>query len=155
MIHVIYSDHALFLKMIFARTHNAFFKPSFTAHDPYGKNRLLTRKCRTLWGRAWASWQNIDEWCNIFNIRCSVQVDTMEPSLTPRRWIYWMRQTPHRVRRLSIKPSLPYLGLLWSPSFLFPFRVGSAVSLQTQSVSRTQKIHLHWVTRWGVLCRIQ
>ena len=22
------------------------------------------------------------------NIRCSVQVDTMEPSLTPRRWIY-------------------------------------------------------------------
>ena len=30
--------------------------------------------------------------------------------LTPRRQIHWMRQTPHRVRASSIKPSLPYLG---------------------------------------------
>ena len=61
----------------------------------------------------------MDEWCNIFKIQCSVQVDTTDPSLTPHRWIYWMRQTPHRVSRSSIKPSLPYLDLLWS---LFPWR---------------------------------
>ena len=92
-------------------------------------NVMNTRKCRTLWGRAWASWQNIDEWCNIFNIRCSVQVDTMEPSLTPRRWIYWMWQTSHRVRRSSIKPSLPYLVPLWS----LPSRSLFASALQSRS----------------------
>jgi len=58
-----------------------------------------------------------------------VQVDTTDPSLTPRRWIYWMRQTPHRVRRSSIKPSLPYLSPLWSSSFLFPL----ALALQSRS----------------------
>ena len=42
------------------------------------------------WGRAWASWYRgifichwwVDEWCNIFKIQCSVQVDTMVPSLS-------------------------------------------------------------------------
>ena len=57
----------------------------------------LTRKCRTLWERAWASWYG-----NIMSLMsdvtfskfwCSVQVDTMDPSLfAPRWWIYWMQQ---------------------------------------------------------------
>ena len=58
-----------------------------------------------------------------------------------------MQQTPYRVcviYRLACLTSIAFLPVL--------FGADAAVSLQTQSVSHTQKIHLCWVTQWGVLC---
>ena len=92
-----------------------------------------TRKCKTLRRRAWANWcrsiVSLMSWYNIFKILISLQVDTMDPSLSNS-----MPMDPLNARLLtvyvsSIKPSLPYLGPLWSPSFLFSL----APALQSRS----------------------
>ena len=102
------------------------------------RHKFHYRKCRTLWGRAWASWYRsscyvtdagVDEWWNIFKIRIfSVQCKLTQWTphyLTPRRWIHWMRQTPHRVRVVyQVSHALPWSALI--PFLPVVFGAGAA-----------------------------
>ena len=132
---------------------------------------VLARKCRTLWGRVWASWYR-----NIMSLMSAewmsdVRSSKFEFLMFSASWhdgpltIYFHADgsTEHdrllTMQALSIKPSLPYLSLIWPPSFLFslvPTLQSSSspfLSLHRQSVSRTQYIYQRWVTWWGVLRR--
>jgi len=104
-----------------------------------------TSKCGKLWRWAWASEYCVtDDWCQNSNCYCSVQVNTMDPSLSNSTLMDLLNATEDSspcMCRLSSLACLTYLGLLWSLFSLSPTLQSSSspfLSLQMQSVSCTQ-----------------